>query len=257
MKRRRPVALANWKMAMTIAQTRTYVRAFWPRVRDIADHVDIILCPPCTSIHALSQAVAELPLWVGAQDIHPGPGEAHTGAVSAELVANAGARWVMVGHWEVRRRYGEDDARGRAKIMAALAARLRPIVLVGEDAHVRDHDPDALRARLRRLLHDIPAQDVARMVMVYEPEWAIGQEEPAPLQTVAAGCATIRAFIAETWGQNTAAAVRIIYGGSVRPEFSSRLLRIPDIDGLGAGRKGRDPQAFAEIVRLVVERLVC
>ncbi len=250
---RKPVALANWKMAMTLAQTRAFVRAFWPRVQEIAARVDIILCPPYTAIHALSQAVEGLPIEVGAQDIHPGPGDAHTGAISAELVADAGARWVMVGHWEVRRRYREDDARVRAKILRALAAGLRPIVLVGEEAHARDHDPDTLRARLRRIFQDIPGDDVARMVIVYEPEWAIGREEPAPLDTVAAGCATIRTFIAETWGQAVADAVRIIYGGSVAPEFAPHLLSVPDIDGLGAGRKGRDPQAFAEIVHLVVK----
>ncbi len=255
MKQRKPVALANWKMAMTIGETRAFVRVFWPRVQNVADRVDIILCPPCTAIHALSQVVEGLPLWVGAQDIHPGPGEAHTGAVSAELVADAGARWVMVGHWEVRRRYGEDDEWVRAKIQSALAAELRPILLIGEEAQIRDHDPQILRGRLRRVFEGIHGDDVARMVIVYEPEWAIGRKEPAPLDTVAAGCATIREFISETWGQKAADAVRIIYGGSVRPEFAPRLLHVPDIDGLGAGRKGRDPQAFADIVHLVAEHL--
>lgn len=238
---------------MSLAQTRAFVRAFWPRVQDIAARVDIILCPPCTAIHALSQAVEGLSVEVGAQDIHPGPDEAHTGAVSAALVADAGARWVMVGHWEVRRRYGEDDARVRAKILQALTAGLRPIVLVGEEARARDHDPDLLRARLHRIFRDISGDAIARMVIVYEPEWAIGQRKPARPDTVAAGCATIRAFIAEMWGQAVADAVRIIYGGSVAPEFAPRLLSVPDIDGLGAGRKGRDPRAFAEIVRLVVK----
>ncbi len=255
MKQRKPVVLANWKMAMTIGETRAFVRAFWPRVKDVAHRVDIILCPPCTAIHALSQTVEGLPLWVGAQDIHPGPGEAHTGAVSAELVADAGARWVMVGHWEVRRRYGEDDARVWEKIQRALAVGLRPIVLLGEEAEMRQHSPRALRARLQRVFRDIPAEAVAHMVVVYEPEWAIGRKEPAPLDTVAAGCATIREFILETWGQRSADAVRIIYGGSVCPEFAPRLLHVPDIDGLGAGRKGRDPQAFADIVHLVAEHL--
>ncbi len=250
---RKPVALANWKMAMTLAQTRAFVRAFWPRVQEIADRADIILCPPCTAIHTLSQLVAGLPLWVGAQDIYPEPGEAHTGAISAELVADAGARWVMVGHWEVRRRYQEDDARVRTKILRALVADLRPIVLIGEEAQAHDHTSALLRARLRRLFHGLSGDDVARMVIVYEPEWAIGRETPAPLDTVAAGCATIRAFIAETWDTSVAESVRIIYGGSVSPQNVPSLLRVPNIDGLGAGRKGRDPQAFAEIVRLVVE----
>ncbi|HHS97824.1 MAG TPA: triosephosphate isomerase [Chloroflexi bacterium] len=245
---RKPLALSNWKMAMTLAQTRAFIREFLPRVADLVERVEIVVCPPYTAIHTLAEALRGTGISVGGQDLWPGPGEAHTGAISGPLLVDAGATWVMVGHWEVRRRLGEDDPAVNRKVRAALDAGLRPILLVGEP-YGEPFDPD----RLATLLAGCSGEEITRMAFVYEPEGAIGRAEPVSPAHVAAGCRAIRRWIIQRHGEATAEAVRIIYGGSVTPEHAGALLADPDVDGLGASRRGRDPVAFAQIVRQIAE----
>ncbi len=240
---RKPFALANWKMAMTIAQSRAFVGEFLARAGPYLDTVEVVICPPYTALAAVADALQGTPVAVGGQDLWPGPGLAHTGAISAELLADAGATWVMVGHWEVRRRLREDDGAVNRKVRAALEGGLRPILLFGEAAG-EPFDP----GRLVVLLEGCDPEAVARMVFVYEPEGAIGQTEPVPPAHAAAGCRSIRRWLAERFGPEVAGQVRIIYGGSVTPEHAAALLASPDVDGLGATRRGRDPAAFAAIV---------
>ncbi len=240
---RRPFALANWKMAMTISQSLAFVREFLARAGPWLDAVEVVICPPYTALAAVAEAVRGTPLAVGGQDLWPGPGLAHTGAISAELLADAGATWVMVGHWEVRRRLREDDGAVNRKVRAALEGNLRPILLFGEAAG-EPFDP----GRLAVLLDGCDPEAVARMAFVYEPEGAIGQAEPVSPAHAAAGCRAIRRWLADRFGEEAAGQARIIYGGSVTPEHAAALLASPDVDGLGATRRGRDPGAFAEIV---------
>lgn len=240
---RKPLALSNWKMAMTLSQARAFVRDFLPRVADLVDRVEIVVCPPYTAIYVVSEMLRGSGVAVGGQDLWPGPGEAHTGAVSGPLLVDAGAAWVMVGHWEVRRRLGEDDQAINRKLRAAFEAGLRPILLVGEPRG-QAFDP----RRLDTLLAGCAGEEVAQMAFVYEPEGAIGQAEPVPPRHAAAGCRAIRRWLIERHGEEVAARVRIIYGGSVTPEHATALLGDPDVDGLGASRRGRDPAAFALIV---------
>jgi len=242
----RGFALSNWKMAMTIPQGLAFVRDFLPRVEGLTEQVEIVICPPYTAIRAVADELAGSGVAVGGQDLWPGPGEAHTGAISGPLLADAGATWVMVGHWEVRRRLGEDDVAVNRKVRAALEADLRPILLVGERQGTA-FDPE----RLAVLLEGCAGEEVARMAFVYEPEGAIGRAEPVRPRHAAAGCRAIRQWLASRYGTDAAGTVRIIYGGSVTPEHAPALLADPDVDGLGASRRGRDPAAFAEIVRLV------
>jgi triosephosphate isomerase len=247
---RRPFALANWKMAMTIPQSLAFVREFLARAGPDLAAVEVVLCPPYTALAAVAAAVRGTPIAVGGQDLWPGPGQAHTGAISAELLADAGATWVMVGHWEVRRRLQEDDGAVNRKVRAALEGGLRPILLFGE-ATGETFDP----GRLSVLLDGCDGEAVARMAFVYEPEGAIGQSEPVPPAHAAAGCRAIRRWLAERFGKEAAGQARIIYGGSVTPEHAAALLADPDVDGLGATRRGRDPAAFAEIVARIAERV--
>lgn len=243
---RKPLALANWKMAMTIPQCLAFVRDFLPRVSDVVSDVEIVICPPSTALHATAQALAGSPIALGGQDLWPGPGEAHTGAISGPLLADAGATWVMVGHWEVRRRLREDDAAVNRKIHAALAAGLRPILLLGEEQGT-PFDTE----RLQTLLDGCSQEQIAHMAFVYEPEGAIGQHRPVEATHAAAGCRAIRRWLATHYGTDAATRARIIYGGSVAPEYAPTLLANPDVDGLGASRRGRDPAAFAQIVRQI------
>jgi triosephosphate isomerase len=188
---------------------------------------------------------------LGAQDLCAAPGLAHTGQISASLLADVGCEWVMLNHWEVRRRTDESDAEVNLKLHAAFQAGLRPMLLIGEAAAERGRAEEALTARLPALIANCPPEHVARMAMLYEPEWTIGVEEPAAPLVVAAGCACIRGWFAHTYGQELADGLRILYGGSVTPASARSLLLSPDVDGVGASRKGRDPAAFAELVRLV------
>lgn len=250
---RKPFALANWKTAMTIAESKRFVEMFPDRVGDLLEAVDVVLCPPYTALYRVGQALAGSPVELGAQNLNLTVGKDHTGAISGELLTDAGCRWVLVGHWEIRRRTGERDVTVNRKALAALEAGLRPILLIGEGADQRDEATDALQGRLPLLFGDIDADQVAKMVVVYEPEWTIGADQPAPPERVAAGCRAIRRWIAQAYDDATAEGLRTIYGGSVTPQHAEALLASSEVDGLGAGRKGRDPEAFSEIVRTIAQ----
>ncbi len=248
---RKPLALANWKMAMTISESRAFVHELRTAVGDLAQKVDIVLCPPYTALQSIAQALADTPIALGAQDLCAAPGLAHTGEISAPLLADAGCEWVMLNHWEVRRSRRETDENINRKLHAAFEASLRPILLIGESCTERGQAKEALEARLPALFAGCEAEQVSRMALVYEPEWTIGVKEPAQPEYVAAGCGAIRQWLGRTYCASSAGAVRVIYGGSVAPEYTLDLLASPQVDGAGASRKGRDPAAFAEIVRLI------
>jgi triosephosphate isomerase len=250
---RRPFALANWKMAMTLSQSLAFVQAFGAAVGEAAKAVDVVICPPYTALHAMANALAGTSVALGAQNLCATPGVAHTGEISAALLADVGCKWVMLNHWEIRRRTGESDVDVNHKMLAAFQAGLRPILLIGEEAAARGRTQETLNTRLPALFVGCEAERVAQMAIVYEPEWTIGAEKPAPPEYVAEGCAFIRGWVGGAFGAACAAAVRIIYGGSVAPEYTSNLLASPDVDGAGASRRGRDPSAFAEIVRLIAK----
>jgi triosephosphate isomerase len=235
-------------MAMTIPQGLTFVRRLLPLVGDLAERVDVVICPPCTALSTMEEVLVGTGISLGGQDLWPDRGSAHTAAISGPLLVDAGAEWVMVGHWEIRRRLGEDDPAVERKVRAAFDAGLRPILLMGE-AHGTTFDP----SRLSTLLAHCSAKEVARMAFVYEPEGAIGHSEPVSPEHAAAGCRSIRTWLRDWYGEPVAAQARIIYGGSVTPEHAPDLVADPDVDGLGVGRKGRDPRAFAEIIRIVAD----
>jgi triosephosphate isomerase len=250
---RRPFALANWKMAGTLSQAREYALEIDASVGPLANRVEIVICPPYTALRALWRDLRDTDVAVGAQDLCAASDEARTGQISAPLLADAGCTWVMLGHWEVRRRTGETDADINEKVHAALEAGLRPIVLLGEGAAEKGSAEEALNSRLPVLLAHCRPPQIARMALVYEPEWTVGAREPAPPAYIAAACSAMRGGIRSAFGGGAAEEVRIIYGGSVTPENTERLLQSPDLDGLGAGRTGRDPAAFARIVRAIAK----
>ena len=248
---RKPFALANWKMAMTISESLAFAGDLRALLDDLPEAMNVVVCPPYTALFALAQALSHSPIELGAQNLCAESDKAHTGEISAELLADAGCAWVMVGHWEVRRRSRETDTVVNSKIHAAFGAGLRPILLVGEGTAERGRVEQALTERLADLFAGCGDEQAARLALVYEPEWSIGAREPAPPDDVAAGCGFIRHWISGAFGPAAAQEVRIIYGGSVTPENAERLLASPDIDGLGAGRQGRDAAAFGQIVRLI------
>ena len=249
--RRKPLALSNWKMAMTVAESRAFVARLLQAAGEALEQVEVVLCPPCTALYAVAEAVRGSPLSLGAQDVSAYVDSAHTGELSAALLADVGCRWALLGHWEVRRRLGEDDAHVNRKVHRALAAGLRPVISVGEARGRQSSALEDLERQLPVVLQGVTEADVGRMAFLYEPEWTIGVEKPAPVAHVEAGCGVIRAWLRAAYGEEAAVAARIIYGGSVRREEAAELLQAPDLDGLGASRRGRDPEVWAEIVRLI------
>ena len=251
---RRPIALANWKMEMTVAESAAYLRRFRASCDRLLARVQVILCPPFTALHPMSESLAGVPIELGAQTVSMASGGARTGEVSARLAKDAGARWVLIGHWELRRQQGDTDQTVNLKAHRALEAGLRPVLLVGEGREIGASQVDeALDGQMTRTLAGCSADHVARMVFVYEPEWTIGVAEPAPAERVVTGARFIRRWLAERYAEPIAARVRILYGGSVSLPYARDLLALPDLDGLGVGRKGRDPHAFAELVHLIAQ----
>lgn len=248
------MATANWKMEMTLSESLAYLRALQAQAGDLVSHVQTILFPPYTALYAMAQVLGNSPIHLGGQNVSTEAGGARTGEVSARLLADAGARWVLLGHWELRRNLGQTDDTVNRQVHRALEAGLRPVLLVGEERDVAaDRAPSALEGQLARVLAGCTARDVAGLAVVYEPEWTIGVAEPAPAEHVDAGCRLIRQWLRGQFGDGTAQAVRILYGGSVSPEHAQALLALPDVDGLGASRRGRDPEAFAAILRLIAQ----
>ena len=258
---RKPLALSNWKMAMTIAESLALVRDFEAIAGDLLDGVDVVICPPFTALWPVAQALRGSPstgsgrsrIQLGGQNIAPTADPARTGEISAALLADVGCRWVMLGHWEVRRHQGDDDAVVNRKVHLALDADLPPILLIGEARDDQSSLVDTLGRQLARVLAGCRAEQVETMAFVYEPEGAIGVAAPASPEHVATGCGFIRGWLRGRWGGAVAESVRIIYGGSVALEYAADLLICPDVDGLGVTRRGRDAASFAEIVRLIAQ----
>ena len=236
---------------MTVAASLAFVRDFQALAGDLLDDVDVVICPAFTALWPVAQALQGSPIQLGGQNIALSADLARTGEISAALLADVGCRWVMLGHWELRRNQGDDDEAIKRKVHLALDANLSPILLIGE-AH-GDEAPltDALEQQLARVLEGCPAEQVATMAFVYEPEGAIGMAKPASPERVTAGSTFVRNWLRQRWGDAVAQKVRIIYGGSVAPEHAADLLACPDVDGLGATRRGRDAATFADIVRQI------
>ncbi len=251
MQKRKPLALANWKMAMSVAESLAYIKKFQTLAGDMLEHIEVVICPAYTALWPVAQALRGSYIQLGAQNLAATSDIAHTGQISAALLAEVGCAWVMVGHWEVRRHLGDDHQRLNRKVHLAFEAGLRPVLLVGERRGEAMSLENALSDQLSRVLDNCQPSQVSRIAFVYEPEAAIGVAEPAAPESIAAGCGFLRRWLASHYGLAVGEQVRIIYGGSVTPEHASSLLAYPDIDGLGASRKGRDPEQFSQIVRQI------
>jgi len=255
---RKPLALANWKMTMTIADSLTFVRDSQAQLGELPAKLDLVVCPPYTALWPVAQELQYLhsrygyTLHLGGQNCAATSDIARTGEISAELLADAGCRWVMLGHWETRRHLDDDDTTVNRKLHLALAAGLTPILLVGEDKE-QSSVADAPAQQLPRILEGCSARQVATMTFVYEPEGKIGLNAPAGAAHVGRGCALIREWVRTHFDAATAAQIRIIYGGSVTPEHAAELPAHPDVDGLGASSQGRDAATFAAIVRQIAQ----
>jgi triosephosphate isomerase len=246
---RRPILAANWKMHKTTAEAAVFAKAFAPLVAQ-TDDVDVVVAPPFTALAALASALAGTRILLGAQNVHPEEHGAYTGEVSPGMLRELGCRYAIVGHSERRTLFGESSVFVAAKAAALLRHGIRPIVCVGESLEEREAGRTAsvVESQLRESLASVPAECAAEVVVAYEPIWAIGTGRTATPELAQEVHGAIRAELRARFGA-AGDAIRIQYGGSVKPENAADLMAQPDIDGALVGGASLEPESFARIVR--------
>jgi triosephosphate isomerase len=233
-------------MHKTVAEAAAFVDALLPRIA--ATRHDVVLCPPYLALSEVVERSRGSAVRVAAQNMHEEDSGAFTGEVSAPMLGEVGVDAVILGHSERRQHFGESDEALARKVPAALAAGLEPILCVGESEEARDagQTEAVLERQLQADLAAVEPAALARVVVAYEPIWAIGTGRTATAEQAQQACAYIRDVLRERGGE--ADAVRILYGGSVKPANAAELLALPDVDGALVGGASLDPEEFAAIV---------
>jgi triosephosphate isomerase (TIM) len=246
---RLPFIAANWKMHKTVHESVVFVKEFRSMVKDIAD-VEIVVAPPFTALHAVAEAARVSVVGVGAQNLYWEREGAFTGEVSAAMLREAGAEYVIIGHSERRRLFHETDETVNRKLLAALEAKLTSIVCIGETLEERESDQTmaVLDRQIRQGLDGLNGEQVAGLVVAYEPVWAIGTGRNATPEQAAEAHAHIRNRIRQGFGGDAAEQCHVIYGGSVKPDNIHELMLSPDVDGALVGGASLDVRGFFEIV---------
>jgi triosephosphate isomerase len=247
---RKKLIAANWKMYKTPDQTRDFFRDFLPLVHG-HDRDEIVVCPTYLALDAAVLAAKGSNVAIGAQDLYWQTEGAFTGEICASMLVAVGATHVIIGHSERRQHFGETDDTVNLKLKSAIEAGLIPIVCVGEVLEERDAGltDDVLRRQCLRAFHKVSAKKAANLVVAYEPAWAIGTGKTATPQIAADAHTIIRAQAADSFGQDFAGKLRILYGGSVKPENAHTLMSEEEIDGALVGGASLDPNLFAAIVK--------
>jgi len=247
---RKKVMAANWKMYKTPDQTCDFFKAFLPMV---AEHTrdEIVVCPPFLDLPAALDAAKDSNVAIGAQNVHWKEEGAFTGETSVAQLLALGIHHVIIGHSERRQYFGETDDTVNLRLKTALEAGLKPICCVGEVLEEREAGmtDDVLRRQCVRAFHAISAKKAAKLVVAYEPVWAIGTGKTATPEIAAEAHAVIRKEASEIFGEEFASNLRILYGGSVKPENASALMSQEEIDGALVGGASLDPKSFAAIVK--------
>ncbi|MBI4635751.1 MAG: triose-phosphate isomerase [Candidatus Rokubacteria bacterium] len=247
---RTPLVIGNWKMHGTLAEARALASAVRDGLRRPRG-VEPVLCPPFTALAAVAEILGNGPIRLGAQNCHDEPSGAHTGEISAAMLVDLGARYVLLGHSERRREMGESDAQINRKVRAALVHGLTPVLCVGETGEERRQGLTftTVEGQLRAGLADVPADGPAKIVFAYEPVWAIGTGVQATPTQAAEVHGYLRGLLSELTSKEAAQAIRILYGGSVNADNADGLFAEPEVDGALVGGASLNPQAFITIVR--------
>jgi triosephosphate isomerase (TIM) len=247
---RTPIIAGNWKMYKTVGEAVDLVKGLLEGLGTTSGR-EVVVCPPFTALYAVRPLLVGTSLGLGAQDLHHEPQGAFTGAIAAGMLTDVGCRYVIIGHSERRQYFGETDASVNQKIRAALAADLTPIVCVGELKAERDSgQAEAVVSRqISGGLAGLNPAEAARLVIAYEPVWAIGTGDTATPADAQAMHAAIRAMLGEHFGAATAEGIRIQYGGSVKPDNIDELMAQPDIDGALVGGASLTAASFLRIVQ--------
>ena len=247
MSERRPVIAANWKMNKSIAEAEEFCNDLLPRIESADSQV--VICPPFLALPTVVEATSMGPVEVAAQNMHYAEDGAYTGEVSASMLIDAGAMAVILGHSERRQFFGETDEALARKVPVALESGLLPILCVGESEEERERNETdrILRRQIDAGLSRVAEERLGEVVIAYEPIWAIGTGKTASPEEAEDACGFIRALVASR-NEAAAAAVRIQYGGSVKPTNAEDLLGREEIDGALVGGASLDPEDFAAIV---------
>jgi triosephosphate isomerase len=246
---RRALVAGNWKMFKTVHETAMYVKELRALVRDVRS-ADVVVAPPFTGLHAAAEAARGTNIEIAAQDLHWEREGAFTGEVSGAMIRDAGAEYVLVGHSERRTLFGETDLGVNRKLLAAVGVGLSPILCVGETLEQRDaaHTHDVLDHQLRAALDTVTAAQLAEVVLAYEPVWAIGTGRNATPDQAQEVHTFIRRKVSASHGEPVASALRILYGGSVKPDNIGALMAQPDLDGALVGGASLTAESFLKIV---------
>jgi triosephosphate isomerase (TIM) len=246
---RKKIIAANWKMYKTPEQSRQFMDEFLPMV---SGHTrdEIVICPPYVDIAAVADKLNGSGIEVGAQNLYWEAEGAYTGEVCAEMLLGAGCKWVILGHSERRQYFGETDDTVNRRLKVSLEAGLAPIVCVGEVKEEREAGvtEDVLRRQCTRAFHGISARKAAKMAIAYEPVWAIGTGLTATPEIASQAHQLIRQEAANAFGEGFAKQLRILYGGSVKPENAHALLSQQEIDGALVGGASLKADSFSKIV---------
>jgi triosephosphate isomerase len=239
----------NWKMYKTPQETRAFFEKFVPAAAGVTGR-EIVICPPFVDIPAAVEATQGSRIEIGGQNLYWKKEGAFTGEISGPMLAAAGAKWVIIGHSERRQYFGETDETVFQRIVAALEVGLKPIVCVGERLEEREagRTEQVLGTQFNEGIGKLTAEQFAKIVIAYEPVWAIGTGKTATPEIAEAAHKFLRGQAEAKYGKDAAAAVRILYGGSVKPDNTKALMAEEDIDGTLVGGASLDPDSFAKIV---------
>ena len=246
---RKPIIAGNWKLNKTIKEAIELVTLLKRELLDVTE-VDIVVCPVSTALGSVSDALIDTNIGLGAQNLYWEDEGAFTGEVSAPLIKEAGCQYVIIGHSERRRLFHETDETVNRKLLAAFGERLTPIVCIGETLEERERNETlpVLDRQIKAGLDGLTGDQVAALVLAYEPVWAIGTGRNATPAQAGEAHAHIRSRLRQWFGGHAADQCHVIYGGSVKPDNIHELIMLPDVDGALVGGASLDIRAFGDIV---------
>jgi len=250
MSNRQFLIAGNWKMNGGPFEAAELLEGLKNCKGNFSDDVDVLVCPPYVSLGMAVKYLHDSEIHVGAQNFHYEDNGAYTGEISASMIAESGCNFVLIGHSERRQYFGETDETVNKKVLKALSSKIAPVVCVGESLEQRKKEShfDLVSDQVKKALNNVSENEVLDIVIAYEPIWAIGTGETASPEQAQEMHAFIRAELAKLYNDETASAIRILYGGSMKPGNAEELLSQTDVDGGLIGGASLDAESFSEII---------
>ncbi len=247
---RRPLIAGNWKMYKTPQEAADTAKQLVEQVREVAD-VDIMIAPPFTALESVSRMIKNSPVALGAQNLYWEDEGAYTGEISAPMLKSAGCQYAIIGHSERRQYFGETDKTVNQKIQAAIQVGLKPVFCIGETEQEREAEQtlSVLDKQVRKGLERLVPEQLDTLIIAYEPVWAIGTGKTATEDQAQEVHQFIRSLIEKSFGNDLSKSIRILYGGSVKPDNILNLMAMPDIDGALVGGASLSADSFSRIIK--------